>query len=118
VTRTRGGDADGEVRTTASWPLDLTITVPPDGTFLTTIHQALRRSDLSLHEGEVRSGSVVSNEVAPMDDFPSGQGQANSQHFFSADSTGACFSRSIAAAGGVLTSIVDGADCGPLNTNR
>jgi hypothetical protein len=113
VTRTGGSDNDGEVRTTASWPLDLTITVPPDGTFLTTIHQALQRGDLSLHEGEVRSGSVVSNEVAPMDDFPSGKGQANSQHFFSADSSGACFSRSIAAAGGVLTSIVDGTGCAP-----
>jgi hypothetical protein len=112
VTRTRGDD-ESEVRVAASWPLSLTITVPPDGTFLTTIHQALQRSDLALREGEVRSGSFVSNQVAPADDFPSGQGQANSQQFFSADSSGACFSRSIAAAAGVLTTIVDGAGCGP-----
>jgi hypothetical protein len=39
------------------------------------------------------------------------QGQANTQKFFSADSTGACFSRTITAAAGVLTSITDGKGC-------
>jgi hypothetical protein len=111
VTSVRGGERDGETRTSFSWPLDLTITVPPDGTFQTTIQQGFDRTDLALHEGEVQSGGTISNSVAPMDDFPSGQGQANRQRFFSADSSGACFSRTIAAAGGVLTSIVDGADC-------
>ncbi|HEX4383741.1 MAG TPA: peptide-N4-asparagine amidase [Myxococcales bacterium] len=110
VTRTLGDD-NTETRVSQSWPLDLTITVPPDGTFQSTIHQTFDRTDLALREGEVRSGSFVTSSVAPKDNFPSGQGQANSQHYFSADSTGACFSRTITAAGGFLTSIVNGADC-------
>src|SRR6266849_2427801 len=112
TTRVRGGERFREVSTRMSWPLEVDLTAPPDGTFQTTIHQGYERSDTVSHEGDIESGSVVSSSVAPTDDFPSGQGQANSQHYFSADSTGACYSRSITAAGGVLTGIVDGADCG------
>jgi hypothetical protein len=112
TTTVRGGERPREVTTRMSWPLEVDLTVPPDGTFKTVIHQGYDRSDTVSHEGEIESASVVSNSEAPADDFPSGQGQANSQHYFSADSTGACYSRSIAAAGGVLTAIVDGDDCG------
>jgi hypothetical protein len=38
-------------------------------------------------------------------------GQAGSQRFFSSDSDGRCYSRSLTAAGGLLTSIVDGTGC-------
>jgi hypothetical protein len=112
TTRVRGGERSREVSTRMSWPLEVDLTAPPDGTFQTTIHQGYQRSDTVSQEGEIEFGSVVSNSVAPVDNFPSGQGQANSQHYFSADSSGACYSRSITAAGGVLTGIADGADCG------
>ena len=39
------------------------------------------------------------------------QNQANTQTYFARDSTGACFSRTIEAAGGLLTSITDGVGC-------
>jgi hypothetical protein len=116
VTRVQG-DGDSETRTSFSWPLTVNLAFDPDGTFQTTINQAFERTDLALHEGEVQSGGFVTSSVAPADNFPSGQGQANSQHYFSADSTGACFSRSIAAAKGVLTSIVNGAGC-PGNNGK
>lgn len=113
TTTVRGGGRPREVSTRMSWPLEVDITVPPDGaSFQTTIHQGYERSDTVSHEGEIEFHDVVSNSVAPADNYPSGQGQANSQHYFSADSTGACYSRSLTAAGGVLTGIVDGADCG------
>jgi hypothetical protein len=111
VTRIQADDDDREVRTIQSWPLSVDLTFRPDGTFQTTIDQGFERSDLALREGEIQSGGLVSNRVAPADDFPSGLGQANSQHYFSADSSGACFSRTLTAAKGVLTSIVDGAAC-------
>jgi hypothetical protein len=38
-------------------------------------------------------------------------GQAGSQRYFSSDSDGLCYSRSLTAASGVLTSIVDGTGC-------
>jgi len=111
TTTVRGGERPREVTTRMSWPLEVDLTAPPDGTFQTTLHQGYERSDTVSHDGEIEFGSVVSSSVAPTDNFPSGQGQANSQHYFSADSTGACYSRSITAVGGVLTGIVDGADC-------
>jgi hypothetical protein len=114
VTRVQG-DGDSETRTSFSWPLTVNLAFDPDGTFQTSINQAFERTDLALREGGVQSGGFVTNSVAPADNFPSGQGQANSQHYFSADSTGACFSRSIAAAKGVLTSIVNGAGCPGAN---
>ena len=106
---TKSGDT--ETRVSFNWPLSLTFTAPPDGSFQSTIHQGFERSDLALREGEVKSGSFVSNSVAPKNNSPSAQGQANTQTYFSADSTGACFSRTITAASGVLTSIVNGAEC-------
>src|SRR5712671_3360133 len=87
TTTVRGGGRPREVTTRMSWPLEVDLTAPPDGTFKTVIHQGYERSDTVSHDGEIESGSVVSNSEAPADDFPSGQGQANSQHYFSADST-------------------------------
>ena len=113
TTRVRGGGQLREVTTRMSWPLEVDISVPADGsTFTTGIRQVFDRTDTVSRGGEIQFVSTVSNAVAPTDTFPTGAGQANSQHYFSADSSGACFSRSIAAAGGVLTSLIDGADCG------
>src|SRR5216684_3410032 len=109
TTRVRGGGQLREVTTRMSWPLEVDISAPADGsTFTTGIRQGFDRTDTVSRGGEIQFVSTVSNAVAPTDTFPTGAGQANSQHYFSADSSGACFSRSIAAAGGVLTSLIDG----------
>jgi hypothetical protein len=85
----------------------------------TTIKQTFNNNQLIQRDGSPDFFSTVSNTVAPTDtllfdanfNITGGQGQASSQKYFSTDSTGACFSRSIAAAGGVLTSISEGEGC-------
>ncbi len=116
LTKTRGGGQPREVETTMSWPLEADLTVNIDASFnfsqVASIRQGYERVDTVSRNGKVLSGSVVSNSVAPTDTYPTGAGQANTQRYFSADSTGGCYSRTLTAAGGVLTSIVDGAECG------
>jgi hypothetical protein len=113
TTRVRGREGSREVTTRMSWPLEVDITVPADGsTFETTIRQGYDRIDRVARGDDLEFMSTVSNSIAPHDVYPTAQGQASSQHYFSADSTGACYSRSITAAAGVLTAIVDGAECG------
>ena len=85
----------------------------------TTIKQTFNNNQLIQRDDAPDFFSTVSNTVAPTGtllfdakfNITGGQGQATSQHYFSTDSIGACFSRSIAAAGGILTSIVDGEGC-------
>ena len=112
VTRTQGGEGVRKATVRMAWPLEVDFTVPPDGTFQSSIHQGYLRTETASQDGERESYSTVSNAVAPQDNYPSAQGQANEQHYFSSDSTGACYSRSITAAAGVLTSITDGVGCG------
>jgi hypothetical protein len=110
-TRVSADGRESTVTTRMSWPLEVDITAPPDGSFQTTVSQSYEREDAIAHGDDIVYSSTVSNHVAPHDNYPSGQGQANSQQYFSTDSTGACYSRSITAAAGVLTQIVDGALC-------
>ncbi len=111
------------------WPLDLSFvfSVNPDGSGsqATNIKQAYNNSTIVRGDGRDRDDdrpfffSTVSNSVSPSDTQvfnASGvvtaiQNQANTQTYFARDSTGACFSRTIAAAAGVLTSITDGVGC-------
>jgi hypothetical protein len=63
---------------------------------------------------------IVSNHVAPSDTlnfnasgaFTGSTGQVSAQQFFSADAHGHCFSRDLTAAGGLVTAVVDGKECG------
>jgi hypothetical protein len=123
VTTTKGHDGPHQIVQNMEWPfnLDFNFTVNPDGSGsqATTIQQAYNsREDIKGGEG-APFFSVVSNSVSPSDtllfdasfNITGSQGQANTQKFFSADSTGACFSRTIAAAGGVLTAVTDGVGC-------
>lgn len=123
LTTTHGGGPGGTSLQTFEWPLSLifNFTVNADGSGgfqTTTIKQAFNNSKLIKGNGPPFF-STVSNSVAPTDTLlfdgnfviTGISGQANSQHYFSTDSTGACFSRSIAAAGGILTSITDGEGC-------
>jgi len=125
LTNTRGSHQSGKTSfQTFEWPLsvDINFTVNADGSGgfqTTTIKQTFNNNQLIKRDDGPDFFSTVSNTVAPTDtllfdanfNITGGQGQASSQRYFSRDSTGACFSRSIAAAGGVLTSITDGEGC-------
>jgi len=132
VTETEShGDHATEVQK-FDWPfaLDFIFSVSPDGSgFQTTTIKQAYNSNRTVRGGD-RDGhdrdddgpgffSTVSNSVAPTDTqvfdatgaVTAIQNQANTQTYFGRDSTGACFSRTIAAAAGVLTSITDGVGC-------
>jgi hypothetical protein len=123
VTKTNGRGGPVVTLQKLEWPLNLVFdfTVNADGTGsqTTTIQQAYNSSEDVKGEDGARFLSVLSNSVSPSDtllfdsslNITGSQGQANTQKFFSADSTGACFSRTITAAAGVLTSITDGKGC-------
>jgi hypothetical protein len=125
LTNTRGSHQSGKTSfQTFEWPLtvDINFTVNADGSGgfqTTTIKQTFNHNQLIRRGDGPDFFSTVSNTVAPTDtllfdanfNITGGQGQASSQHYFSRDSTGACFSRSIAADGGILTSIIDGEEC-------
>jgi hypothetical protein len=57
------------------------------------------------------SSTLISNSGEWANTYPTTVGQAGSQRYFSSDSDGLCYSRSLTAASGVLTSIVDGTGC-------
>lgn len=105
------------------WPLTINFSfmTNPDnsGSQTTTIRQEYNSRETVTERGHPVFFSVLSNVVAPSDtlffnasgSITGNQGQASSQQFFSTDSSGACFSRSITAADGLLTGITDGQGC-------
>jgi Peptide N-acetyl-beta-D-glucosaminyl asparaginase amidase A len=130
TTTRRGEDGDDDVslsRQRFEWPLDLgfSFIVNADGSGgsqTTTIKQQF----VSLQTGRGYDGhgdddsfSLVSNTVTPSDtllfdanfNITGSTGQQSTQKFFSNDSAGGCFSRTITAAAGLLTSIKDGKGC-------
>jgi len=106
-----------------SWPLKLNITLlfNPDGsgTQATTIDQYYERDEETRHNGQATSFSLIQNRVTPTDTLEFAPGfviigntnQTSAQNYFSSNSTGYCYSRSITANTGVLTSITDGQGC-------
>ncbi len=119
-TSTRGGDGEKTVLLREDWPLhlDFQFVVNPDGSAAqtTTIDQAFNSSQATSGDDGDSQFSVVSNRVTPVDTLifntdgsvTAGPGQASAQTYFSQDSKGNCFSRTIKAAGGVLTSVEEG----------
>lgn len=123
--RGNGNDTEDEDSATVQkfeWPLqlDFSFVVNPDGSGAqtTTIQQAYIKKEVAPgKDGGVFS--IVSNSVSPTDTllFDSSfnvtghQNQSSAQRYFSTDSMGNCFSRTITAANGLLTSITDGVDC-------
>jgi Peptide N-acetyl-beta-D-glucosaminyl asparaginase amidase A len=105
------------------WPLTVGYSQPtnPDGSFsaTTTINQSYQNALTRRDNGETSFWSVVSNTVSPSDtlEFNSSgsvtgnTGQANTQTYKTKDSTGYCYSRTLTAAGGVLTGVVKGQGC-------
>jgi hypothetical protein len=110
ITKVRGGEDVRESTVRLSWPLevDLTVNIAADGSFsqVGKVKQAYNRID---SDGE--SSTLTSNSGQWANTYPTTVGQAGSQRYFSSDSDGHCYSRSLTAAGGVLTSIVDGTGC-------
>jgi Peptide N-acetyl-beta-D-glucosaminyl asparaginase amidase A len=118
---------DGALRTAQQsfqWPLDVSFsfTVNSDGTGgsqTTNINQQYLSNE-STH-GFQRGDTFrsISNTVTPSDtllfdanfNVSGNTGQQNAQTYISNDSTTGCFSRTITAAAGVLTSVVDGQAC-------
>jgi len=113
ATTVRQGDRSRETVIRMAWPLkvDLVSADNFNTGWTTHIHQSYDRTDTVSREGEVEFGSVVSNSGDWADDYPTKTIQSGAQRYFSDDSEGHCYSRSITAAGGVLTSIVDGEGC-------
>ncbi|MGA8539240.1 MAG: peptide-N4-asparagine amidase [Terriglobales bacterium] len=105
------------------WPLklDISLLFNPDGSGsqTTTTNQYYERDQQARHDGQATSFSLTRNRVTPADTlfFAPGfvvtgnQDQSSAQNYFSADSTGYCYSRIITANTGVLTSITDGQGC-------
>ena len=105
------------------WPLKLNITLlfnsDGSGTQATTIDQYYERDQEARHNGQATSFSLIRNRVTPTDTlvFAPGfvvtgnQNQSSAQNYFSANSTGYCYSRIITANTGVLTSVTDGQAC-------
>jgi hypothetical protein len=106
-----------------SWPMkmDITLLFNPDGsgTQTTTVNQYYERDQQATQNGQATSFSLVRNRVTPADtlDFDpnfnitGNQNQSSAQSYFASDSTGYCYSRSITAETGLLTSITDGQGC-------
>ncbi len=106
----------------SQWPLvaDISLNFNPDGSGsqTTTILQALKSVDF-LQDASGLYSSFVFNQASPTDtlffdsnfNITGNQGQASAEQFFFLDTAGNCFSRSIAAADGALTSVSKGDGC-------
>ena len=111
TTTVHGGDkAARKMTTRMSWPLEVDLTIPPAATYtqIGSVRQAYNRVD---SDGD--TSSVVSNSGEWADTYKTLVGQSGAQRYFSSGPDGYCYSRSLTAAGGLLTSIVDGAGCDP-----
>jgi hypothetical protein len=121
TTKNRAGTTVNTVNHT--WPLDLdiTVTVAADGSEAqtTTSNQYLEQDAAARRNGVALSFSLTKNRVTTTDTlnfsssggFTGNSNQADEQSYFTSDSTGYCYSRSLAGAGNVLTAITNGVGC-------
>ena len=129
VTTTTSG-ADTRVATTQfAWPLDLSysFSVNADGSYqqFTTITQAFNKNVLVQLNGNTTYSSTFSDSVKPRDLLmvdangnASTSGQVNTETYQYQNSNGACWNETVAAAGGVLTSVQGGSCMHRGKTNR
>src|SRR5207244_6583060 len=113
ATRVRAGDRSREIVVRMAWPLKVEIISADNFNcgWTTRIHQSYDRADSVSREGEVEFSSVVSNSGDWADDYPTTTIQSGAQRYFSDDSDGRCYSRSIMAAHGVLPSVTERKAC-------
>jgi hypothetical protein len=122
ATETRGGGATALAAKQLSYPLtlDISAVANADGSSAqtTTVDQRFESVDAGVGRG-LPSFGTVSNAMATADtllfdaagNLTGTQNQKSSQTYRAA-SIGGCYSRSIAAVNGALTSVVDGQGCG------
>ena len=123
-TSRHGGGPEENTFVHADYPLllDFALVQNPDGTFsqTTSIKQQLIRGELQSVGNHPIAFTFLSRSAAPQDtlqfdssfNFLGPQGQSSTEKYFYTDSAGTCYSRSVSAAGGVLTAVNDGAGCG------
>ena len=118
---------DGSGRTVRkvnyNWPLtlDYDLLANPDGTFtqITSINQYYEVDEEVSLNGQAQYFALERNRVTPADtlflnssfQITGNANQSSAQDYFSSDSTGYCYSRSITAANNVLASITNGMGC-------
>ena len=125
-TTTQEGPIFTTSETSFSYPISVNLveTVLSNGniTEATTIDQKYQKDETQTLEGFPIFHSSVSNEVKPTDNAlfiltPNGyelgqnSGQSSSQNYVYQDSLGRCYSRKLAVANNVLTTVTDGAAC-------
>jgi hypothetical protein len=113
TTTTHGSGAKRVSKTQLSWPLTIDLSADVS-TQTTNLRAGLLSTETLLRGDDVVWSKIVSNSVAPTDTYvvrEPPRGQVSSQRYFSKDSAGNCYSRAITAAGGVLTSLIDGQGC-------
>jgi len=124
LTWTRERGAWRDVARSLQWPLevDISFVTNADGSSAqtTTIAQRDDRQEAATWDGLPVQFAVTADAVTTADTlsfdaagaFLGPKDRTASQHYFSADATGACYSRALTAANGLLTAIDDQKDCG------
>jgi hypothetical protein len=131
----RHGD-DGEQTTVqeVEFPLvgSIAITTNRDGSLTQTASISVHHNERAVTSGKgdddgrgnsfsVTNTAANSTDVvffSPSFDITGNQGQSSSQSYFTRSSSGDCFSRTIHAANGLLTSIEDGKSCRDKDKDR
>jgi hypothetical protein len=106
-----------------AWPMtmDIVLAFNPDGsgTQTTTVNQNYNKNEEATLNGNVVSFSELHNGVTPTDtlEFAPGfvvtgnENQSSAQNYYDYNIDGYCYSRTITAAGNVLTSVTNGVGC-------
>jgi len=125
-TRSRGAVALATTELSYPLSLDFSFVVNPDGSSAqtTAIAQRFDRHGTQAGGG-LPAESSVSNAISNADTLlfdaagalTGAQGQTGSQTYVARANDGTCYSRSIAAADGVLTAVTDGQGCGADHGN-
>jgi len=122
VTTTTQGDVSRETTRQFDWPLTLSFHSDPrpDGSTARTtiIHEEYNDHGNVTEEGQPVFSSDLSSVMSTRDTLLlrgstviGREDQAASHQYFSQDSSGACYSRTINSEGGVVTEIIDGDRC-------
>jgi len=106
-----------------NWPLIMKydFLVNSDGTYtqITSLNQYYEADEEITRNGQAQYFALERNRVTPADtlyinasgEITGNANQSSAQDYFSSDSTGYCYSRSLTAAGNVLTGITNGVGC-------
>lgn len=119
ATTTRSGGNTTTNATQFAWPLAVTydFTANPDGSFqqASRLRQGFNQNTLQKVNNRQTYYSAFADSVAPTDTLivdangnVTTQGQANTENYLYSDSLGSCWNQTVAAAGGVLTSVRGG----------